>query len=302
MNYERRALYFGAGINIFSSIVGITFFIITKSNTLFLDAFISLILSISTVISILVSKILDRKDSEKYPLGNYAIENIFLVFRALLMLFIISYTIFEGTKTIISFFNGTLVSDVSIKMYSMVTYCALMTLACFSITFFYSYYNKKMHGTSEIIKIEIKASLYDGLVTIFATSSLLIFTYIDFFNKIEPIGDSIVVLVLSFFYLSIPIKEIVNQIRILTDKRENQDIEKDIRIYLNTNHNDFNIYDIYCAYSGDVCSIYICLFPQEDMNASEINEKFTIIRQELYQQYSYAKVILLLAKEKLHNL
>lgn len=98
--------------------------------------------------------------------------------------------------------------------------------SCFVITITYTYYDKKSNVPSEIIKIEITSSIYDGLVTLFATASLLIFTYVPVLQKISLIGDSIVAILLSIVYLTIPIKELIKQIKILTDKRENQDIEK----------------------------------------------------------------------------
>ena len=120
MHYERRALYCGIVINIFSSVLGILFFVFTKSQTLFLDGFISLILCVSTIVSVIVTKILNKKDSEKYPLGRYAIENLFLIFRAILMLGIITYSIIEGSITIYKFSNGTLVDDLNINYLTMI--------------------------------------------------------------------------------------------------------------------------------------------------------------------------------------
>lgn len=300
MHYEQKALYFGVGINVFSSVLGIAFFAVTKSQTLFLDGFISLILCISTLISLVVTKIVNQKDSEKYPLGRYAIENVFLVFRAILMLGIITYTLVEGSYTIYSFYNGTLVDDLNINYVTMLIYCALMVGSCLAITITYSHYNRKLETPSEIIKLEITSSIYDGLVTLFATISLLVFTYVPQLEPISPIGDSIVVIILSVLYLIIPIKEIIKQIKILTDKRQNQDIEKEIKNLMNEEFEKFKIYDIYCAYSGDVCSIYICLFPKENLNANEIKEEFSQIRAKLYAQYGNTKVILLLSEMRLH--
>lgn len=302
MHYEQRALYWGVAINVFSALLGLVFFFITKSQTMFLDAFISLILCVSTIISLVVARVVNKKDSEKFPLGRYAIENLFLIFRAILMLGIIAYTLIEGIVTIVQFYEGTLVSDLNINFTYMIIYAVLMVGSCIVITVTYSHYNRKLEVPSEIIKIEITSSIFDGLVTLFATSSLLIFTYVPALSSISEIGDSIVVIILSVGYLALPIKEIVKQIRILTDKRENQDIESDIRKFLNDEYSNFKIYDVYCALSGDVSSIYICLYPKEDLAASEISDEFTSIREELGQEYTHSKVILLLSDSKLHSM
>lgn len=302
MHYEQKALYCGVAINLFSSVLGLVFFFITKSQTMFLDAFISLILCVSTIISLVVSNVVSKKDTEKFPLGRYAIENLFLIFRAVLMLGIIAYTLIEGIVTIVHFYDGTLVNDLNINFTYLGIYCALMVGSCLAITFTYSHYNRKLEVPSEIIKIEIVSSIFDGLVTLFATVSLLIFTYVPALNSISPIGDSIVVIILSIGYLYLPIKEIVKQIRILIDKRENQDIEREITEYLKDEYSDFNIYDVYCAYSGDVSSIYVCLYPKKDLMASEISDEFSSIREELSEEYTNSKIILLLSDSELHEM
>lgn len=301
MQYEQKALYWGVGINIFSSVLGIAFFAITKSQTLFLDGFISLILCVSTIVSLVVVHIVNKKNSEKYPLGRYAIENLFLIFRAILMMGIIIYTLIEASYTIYNFYNGIPV-DININYKTMLIYCALMVGSCLAITITYSHYNRKLDVPSEIIKLEITSSIYDGLVTLFATTSLLIFTYVPFLQAISPIGDSIVVIVLSIAYLSIPIKELIKQIKILTDKRENQDIEKKIKTYMKDEFSEFNIYDVYCAYSGGVVSLYICLFPKEDIKSSEVRAHFLEIHSLLQEKFPDSKIMLLLSKSKLHSI
>lgn len=95
-----------------------------------------------------------------------------------------------------SFFNGIPIV-ININYVTMLIYCALMVGSCFAITITYTYYDKKSNVPSEIIKIEITSSIYDGLVTLFATASLLIFTYVPVLQKISLIGDSIVAILLS---------------------------------------------------------------------------------------------------------
>lgn len=306
LTYEQKALYYGVGINFYSTFVGFIFFAMTKSASLLLDGLISAVLCFSTVISVFVSKYLNKGDSKNYPLGTYAIENMFLLFRALLMLATIIWTIVDGINVIVSFANGSLVSDLNISMEYLLIYMALMVSSCLAITFTYSYFNKKMikqEGQgSEIVKLEIKASIYDGLVTVVACSSLLIFNYIPFFSPIKDIGDAITSIILSVIYLYTPIKELIRQIKVLTDKRRDVDVEKGLYKELNKEFNNFKYYDIYFSYSGDITSIYITLMPKKDMDFDLINANFSDISNYLYDKYPSSKVFLLLSDKMLHML
>ncbi len=302
MNYEQKALVIGVGINLVSSIVGIIYFVITKSQALFLDAFISFILCISTIISLVVTHTVNKKDNEKYPLGRYAIENLFLVFRSILMLLIIAYTLINGVITIINFYIGKLDNDLNINFIDLLIYTILMVGSCVLITITYSYFNKKLEVKSEIISIEIKSSIYDGLVTLFATSSLVLFRYIDFLNPYQEIGDSITVIILSLFYLIMPIKELKKQVKVLTDKRNFEKQEKKIKELINLKYPFFDIYDVYAIHSEEIVSIYVCLFPSRVINSNEINKYFKEINEFLYKEYPSSKVYLILTKSKLHSL
>ena len=75
------------------------------------------------------------------------------------------------------------------------------------------YYYKKVNKQSDMILIEIKAAIFDTLVTFFGISSLWIFSNISFLNPVKEIGDSITVVILSIIYIFIPLKEIYQQIK-----------------------------------------------------------------------------------------
>lgn len=303
LNYEQKALFLGVVINLYSAIVGFVFFYISKSTSLFLDGMISAILCLSTIISIFISYFIHKEDSKKYPLGSYAIENMFLLFRALLMLATIVFTIVDGGITISNFINGETIKQVNTDALILILYMGLMTSSCFAITIIYSYFLKKLKQNNEdskIVSLEIKASIYDGLVTVFAVSSLLIFSNVSFLESIKPIGDAITVIILSVVYLVTPIKEIIRQIKVLTDKRRDQDKEKELMNKLKKEFKEFNYYDLYYSYSGDICSIYVCLMPKSDMNVDTINKKFNYISSYLYEEIPSSKVFLILTDKMLH--
>ena len=302
MNNEKKALIWGVGINAFSAVLGFVFYGLTKSQSLLLDGLVSFILVLSTVISLFVSKGARKEESEDFPLGRWAIENLFLVFRAILMLLIIVYTITEAAITITHFFQGTLVDDVNISIILMVIYAALMVGSCIFITIIYSYYNKKSDKPSSIITIEIKASIYDGLVTLGATAGLLLFYHVPFFSPVKEIGDAVVVTVLSLIYTVTPVKEIIHQMKILSDKRRYQSKEAKIKEVIAGRYDSYIIEDIYYSFSGRCYTIYVALFPRENKTRDEIASDFDGISALLKSKEENTKVFLILSQEKIHNL
>jgi len=298
--YEFRALICGIIINFFSVTIGFTFFLLTGSMSILLDALISGILCGSTIASIFVSNAVTKKNNKKYPLGRCAIENMFLLFRSIMMLGTILFTIIDGFNTITQFAIGNTIGEVNINNLYLILYCILMVVFCLLITLSYAYFNRK--EKSSIISLEIKSSIYDGLVTLFAISSLLIFSNIEALHFIAPIGDSITVIILSIFYIYSPIKELVGQIRILTGTRSHNEKEKKLISKMETLYQQFEFVDLFYSYSGYMHNIYLTLYPKQEMNSKEIEESFESIRAEINKKYTNSSVYLLLSHNHLHDL
>lgn len=297
---EMKALVCGIVLNLLSTIAGFIFFGLTLSMSIFLDALISGILCCSTVASVFVSNAVNKKKTNKYPLGRYAIENIFLLFRSIMMLGTIIFTIFDGAQNIAFFIRGEKLNVVNMDNIYLISYCALMVFFCLLITISYSFFNKK--AKSEIIKIEIKASIYDGLVTLFAISSLLIFANVEGLKFMAPIGDSITVIILSVFYTYSPVKELIHQISILTDRRRFPNKEKKMLKNLSVLYPEYKYVDIYYSFSGNTHSIYISLYPLNDKTSVEITDDFDLMRSQLHKKYPNSIIYLLLSSTRLHKM
>ena len=209
--YELRALKSGFIINAFLSLVGIVFYFLTYSMSIFLDMIIASILVTSSLISIYVSKYIEKKYHCKPNI--FTLENCFLIFRSLLMIIIIIYSLIDGISSIINFKNGTFQSDYNASNLELAIFCFLMCGGCLLIMVIFMYYYKKANKQSDMILIEIKAAIFDTLVTFFGISSLWIFGNISFLSPVKEIGDCITVVILSLIYINIPLKEIYQQIK-----------------------------------------------------------------------------------------
>ena len=208
---ELKALRWGLIINICLSIVGIIFYILTKSMSIFLDMIIASVLVVSSIISIYVSKYVNRKYQTR--VNKFTLENYFLIFISLLMIIIILFSLVDGISSIISFKNGSFESSFDASNLELGLFCFLMCGGCLLIMGIFIYYYRKLNKKSDMILIEIKAAIFDTLVTFFGVSSLWVFSNISFLNPVKEIGDSITVVFLSLIYLFIPLKEIYQQIK-----------------------------------------------------------------------------------------
>lgn len=221
--FELKALRWGFIINVCLSVVGIVFYILTKSMSIFLDMIIASVLVVSSIISIYVSKHVEKKYHCK-P-NKFTLENAFLIFRSILMIIIILYSLIGGISSIISFKNGTYESEFDASNLELGLFCFLMCGGCLLIMGIFMYYYKKVNKQSGMILIEIKAAIFDTLVTFFGISSLWIFSNISFLSSVKEIGDSITVVMLSIIYIFIPLKEIYCQLKFYFNCKKKEIIE-----------------------------------------------------------------------------
>lgn len=221
--FELKALRWGFIINFCLSVVGIVFYILTKSMSIFLDMIIASVLVLSSIISIYVSKHVEKKYHCK-P-NKFTLENAFLIFRSILMIIIILYSLIGGISSIVSFKNGTFESEFEASNLELGLFCFLMCGGCLLIMGIFMYYYKKVNKQSGMILIEIKAAIFDTLVTFFGISSLWIFSNISFLSSVKEIGDSITVVMLSIIYIFIPLKEIYSQLKFYFSCKKNENIE-----------------------------------------------------------------------------
>ncbi len=302
IDYEFSALIIGLILNFVSTFVGFIFFIQTHSNAILLDAVISLILFLTTIISMIVSNTVNKKESKKYPLGRYAIENMFLLFRSLMMIGTVMFSIVDSFFEIFNFFIDDTEVLYDATNIQLIVYGILMTSLCFAITIVYYIFSKKKEGGSEILRLEFKASIYDGLVSFCAISCLLIFANVEILKPIAPIADSILVIILSILYTFAPSKEMIGQVKVLIDQRRDEEEEKGLLEYLKNTYQDYNFNDLYYSNSGNTVSIYVTLDPKEDRLLSEIMGTRDQIYEYLYSEYPDSKIYLLFDERKIHKI
>jgi len=188
---EFNSLLVGMILNFIFMILGIVFYARTHSSSMLLDAAVSAVLSITTLVSIIVSHNVNKRATSKYPLGRYAIENMFLLFRSMSMIAVVIFSIIEGSVTIFDFYvnKGDVAYDATNT--ELVIYGILTAILGFgiAITYFVNYLRSKK--TSEILKLELKGSIYDIMVNTFAIISLLLFANVSFLKEWQGVRSDV---------------------------------------------------------------------------------------------------------------
>lgn len=203
---EVNTLQVGIWINIFMGICGWVGYYFADSYALALDGNFSFISALSFFIAMRITR---QKDfiSEKYPLGFYSVENIYAFLQGILLIGITVYAILQGAANILAYTKGELPEP--LKIGPLLIYTVVMIFACIGTWQFYNHQFKKTDKQSPILKTETIAAFMDMIVTCGTGLALIAVAVIPAtspFRFLNYIGDSIIVIIISFFLLREPIQ------------------------------------------------------------------------------------------------
>ena len=130
---EKRALIITTLVNLIIAAAGTGMWLITGLQMLFLDGFFSLILVISSVTAVLISK-LSGKTTKRYPQGLYFLEPLYAIFKSVLIIAVMIHALISSAQVAFDYFfngNGQIMNTASVPAYSVA-----MTVLCIGLSVF----------------------------------------------------------------------------------------------------------------------------------------------------------------------
>ncbi len=193
---EGRSLLVAMWGNLFMAGAGILAGILSNSNAIMMDGLFSLIGFGSAVLGRRISQRVGAGPDKLRPFGYAADEAIFSTFRALSLLGLVLFAITNAIKNIYSYLSG--IDPEPLNFAPMFVYFAMIGATCLFLWAFHHFTWRKTGKNSSILRLEARASLFDGMITAAAGLGLgAIYLFRDGpLAPIAPIGDSIIVLVL----------------------------------------------------------------------------------------------------------
>lgn len=187
--------------NLFMSIVGIVAAILSNSTAIMMDGLFSLVGFAAALLARRISHNVDAGPDRLRPAGYAADEALFSTFRALSLLGLVMFAIASAGHSIYRHVLGE--PTPVLKFEPMLVYFCLIAAICLLLWALHRFIWSRTGKVSELLRLEAKAAMFDGMITTAAGISLYaIFHFKDgFLAPIAPIGDSIVVLLLCLAVL-----------------------------------------------------------------------------------------------------
>lgn len=196
---EGRALVIAIWGNLFMAVAGITAAILSNSTAIMTDGLFSLIGFTAAILGRRISRNVEAGPDRLRPMGYAADEALFSTFRSLSLLGLVLFAIANACMNIYKYLTGGSVPSLNFE--PLLIYFVLIIATCFLLWAVHSRTWARTGKTSDILRLEAKASMFDGIVTVAAAIGLgSVYLFRDgFLAPIAPIGDSLVVLILCLF-------------------------------------------------------------------------------------------------------
>lgn len=199
---ESRSLGVAMWGNLLMAGAGLLAGLLANSNAILLDGLFSLIGFGSALLARRISRRIDAGPDNARPLGYAADEAIFATFRALSLLGLLLFAITNALRNIYNYIGGMMPEPLNFA--PMIAYFTGIGLMCAVLWGFHYFTWRKTGKKSAILRLEAKAALFDGMITVAAGAGLgAIYLFRDGpLAPIAPVGDSVIVLLLCMLAIA----------------------------------------------------------------------------------------------------
>ena len=256
----------------FKAFVGI----IAGSVSIIMDAINNFTDALSSIITIIGTKLSNKKPNKKHPYGYGRIEYITSTLIALLILFAGCMAIYESIKSIIDYFqNGTMPS---FEIYSIIIIAAAIVVKI-SIGLFFRYKGNKID--SDALKASGMDALFDSILSTGTLIGMLVAKFAGFYV------EGYLGIIIGLFIIRSGFEVLKESLSLMIGDRFDKDYIKEIKQAISNIEGVNGCYDLILnsyGHNKNIGSIHIGV--DDKLNAKEIQRIERDITMLMYYKYN----------------
>ena len=203
---ERGSLKIGVYASALMAVAGVCVHLISGSYALLLDGLYSAVMVGSGLVAARISRNVVRPPDRAYPYGYDGQEALYVLFRSLLLMGVLSFAAISALSTVIDYAYGEAVS--SVRLGPVAWYSIAMVATCWGLAWRHHHDWCRTGRHSQILLTEAKAARLDGLISGMTGLALLGAPLLKgtVLSALIPVTDSLLVLVVSLLVLREPLQ------------------------------------------------------------------------------------------------
>ncbi len=250
---EQKAIEINLIFILIMALSGLVFGFLSKSSAILLDGLFSTILFLTLIFAIYIQKVSNQPVTYLYPYSKWRLDTIYILFKVLVLLGILLYTLIDSVIVLGEYFlYNSVPTEVNATWIIIYTFIKLSAaIPCYMI---YTKFIKATNYKSAFLRIERKSVVIDGGITF---AIFVGFFTIGQISWLKDITDSIILFCLAVFLLYEMKKEFVHTMDVLLGKRINIERERYYTGLLTNWFSDFYVKDIHIEYYGKTTVVSI---------------------------------------------
>jgi predicted Co/Zn/Cd cation transporter (cation efflux family) len=203
---ERRSLKIGVVASALCALAGVGVHVISGSYALLLDGLYSAVMVGSGLVATRISRNVVRPPDRAYPYGYDGQEALYVLFRSLLLMGVLSFAAISAFSTVVDYALGATIAPV--RLGPVAWYSIAMVATCWGLAWRHHRDWQTTGCQSQILLTEAKAARLDGLISGLTGLALLCAPLLKgtVLSVLNPIMDSLLVLVVSLVVLREPLQ------------------------------------------------------------------------------------------------
>jgi predicted Co/Zn/Cd cation transporter (cation efflux family) len=216
------------------AVLGFAVYSVTRVSATQFDGVLSLINAGAALIAMRLAEASVRPADPANPYGRLALENLYALFRSLMILGVVVVGVVTNSVKVIDYVITRKGSEPEFGIAAV--YTAAVALICLAIKGIHDRNNRAVGGASALLRVEANAAKTAAVVSAGICASLLVVAVIpdgtvvtsSSFN-IKDIADSIIVLILCALLVGEPVREVRLEFGRLSGRRTDPDLDSAVR-------------------------------------------------------------------------
>lgn len=271
----RASVYAGLA----TAFIGIAWGLWSHSQMVIFDGFYSFLNTMFSLVGVFALRFIQRTDDKRFPFGKSAMEPLSIVVQTLGITLLCVYVIVEAVLVMLS--GGSHIDFVLVTLYAVVA--TLSSLACY---LYLARRGKTLR--SAFVNLERDQWLLSTLLSVVVLVGFTIgwiLSRTNTFTFVLPYIDPFMVLVMSPFFLRIPITTMVQNIKELLDMPPEPQIQREIEAIVQRVAQSYAYAEYFVRETKVGRSIFIEIdFVVGGETLARTIEESDAVREEIYQQ------------------
>ncbi|MEB3266301.1 MAG: cation transporter [Cyanobacteriota bacterium] len=211
---EQAALRLGVWASLVIAVAGVVAYALSASDALLLDGLYAGVMALTSLVAARIGAVVQRPAERSWPLGYGGQEALFVLFRSLLLIGMLSVAVMAAVREIVAWLGGG-PPPAAVQLGPVGIYTALSVALCLLLAWRQQVAWQASGRHSELLLLESRAAALDGAITAGAGAALLSAPLLagTRLEPLVPLTDPVLVILIALVVMVEPLQHFVEALR-----------------------------------------------------------------------------------------